>query len=123
MAVDPGVYSITVGVSNDAGQSLGQPFYWTIEGTGQPVSPVWAAGTSEQYQTGSGSYEFLPQHVGAGAPVFSCASELLLPDDNGVYIIIEPNSTTAHGARSGGGAAGRKILVNAGWNITDGGIA
>lgn len=123
MAVDPGLYSITVKVSNDAGTTSNDAFNWTITGGG-PVEPVWAAAASEQYIAAAGSHEFVGQHIGAGAPTFTCDSDLLLPDNDGVDVTIPANTITAHGARLGGGAGGRRTLVDvAGWVITDGGPA
>jgi hypothetical protein len=50
-------------------------------------------------------------------------SDLLLPDSDGVYRAIPDGNATVHGARVGGGTAGKAILVAAGWVITDGGAA
>ena len=123
MAVDPGVYSIIVRVNNSVGSTDSGSFPWTVV-EGGPVEPVWAAAASEQYITAAGRHEFVGQHIGAGAPTFTCDSDLLLPDNDGVDVTIPANTITAHGARLGGGAGGRRTLVDvAGWVITDGGPA
>ena len=75
----------------------------TVYPLGTPVETidplVWAAAGSEYMFTGAGSHELEAEHIGVGdAPTFT-NSALLLPDHEGVYVDIEANSPTWHGAR------------------------
>jgi hypothetical protein len=102
--------------------------FTTEEPVGPPADPpVWAAALSQQNLDQTGSFVFEPQLIGTVAqPTFNhtaTGSDLLLPDSDGVYWVIPDGKPTAYGARAGGGAAGRAILVAQGWDIEDGGLA
>jgi hypothetical protein len=99
---------------------------WVHEAAAVGFDGVFSAAASENYVEGSGSYEFLAQYIGDGAPDFShtsTGSNLLLPGHDGVYVTIPANTAPVHGARQAGGVVGRQALVDAGWVITDGGPA
>lgn len=117
-----GTYTLQATLTDDTVTDLpSNPFSWEVPAVYKP--PVWAAAVSENSHTGEGSYEFLTQYIGEGAPTFTFDSDLLLPDHEGTLITIPSNTAPVHGARQGGGGGGRQALVNAGWVITDGGLA